>query len=112
MGERWPSAAVGLMVVSGGLWLASCASAPTAQSLATEAAAAMGGLERLRNVQTVVMRDGAGTRLRLGQMVRATDAETPAALSKVTETSISSTAARCSTTRSSSVSSPSTGRRS
>ena len=46
----------------------------------------MGGLERLRGVQTVVMRDGTGTRLRLGQMVRATDAETPAALSKVTET--------------------------
>ena len=86
MRERWRSAAVGLMVVSGGPWLASCASAPTAQSLATEAAAAMGGLERLRSVQTVVMRDGAGTRLRLGQMVRATDAETPAALSKVTET--------------------------
>ena len=86
MRERWRAATVGLMVVSGGLCLASCASGPTARSLATEAAAAMGGLERLRNVQTVVMRDGAGARLRLGQMVRATDAETPAALSKVTET--------------------------
>ena len=86
MTERWRSAAAGLMVVGGGLWLASCASAPTTQSLATDAAAAMGGLERLRGVQTVVMRDGAGTRLRLGQMVRATDPETPAALAKVTET--------------------------
>ena len=86
MTERWLSATAGLAVVGGGLWLASCASAPTTKSLATEAAEAMGGLERLRAVQTVVMRDGSGTRLRLGQMVRATDAETAAQLSKVTET--------------------------
>ncbi len=85
MHGRGLPAAAGLMLV-GGLWLASCASAPTTKSLATDAATAMGGLDRLRRVQTVAMQDGTGTRLRLGQMVHATDAETPATLSKVTET--------------------------
>ena len=84
--RQWWRAAAGLMVVGGGVWLASCASAPTTQSLAADAAAAMGGLERLRGAQTIVMRGGSGTRLRLGQMVRATDAETAATLSNVTET--------------------------
>jgi len=69
-----------------GLWLASCASAPTTQGLAKDAAAAMGGLDRLRGVQTVAMRGGTGTRLRLGQMVHATDDEMPATLTNVVET--------------------------
>ena len=86
MTQRWLPALAGVTVVGGGLWLVSCASAPTTKSLAADAAAAMGGLERLRGVQTVVMRDGTGTRLRLGQMVHATDPETAAGLSKVTET--------------------------
>jgi len=86
MTQRWLPALAGVAVVGGGLWLVSCASAPTTKSLAADAAAAMGGLERLRGVQTVVMRDGTGTRLRLGQMVHATDPETAAGLSKVTET--------------------------
>ena len=86
MRQRWLPALAGATVVGGGMWLASCASAPTTKSLAADAAAAMGGLERLRGVQTVVMRDGTGTRLRLGQMVHATDPETPSTLSKVTET--------------------------
>ena len=85
MQGRGLPAAAGLMVV-GGLWLASCAAAPTTKSLATDAATTMGGIEKLRAVQTIVMRDGTGTRLRLGQMAHATDAEQPAGLAKVTET--------------------------
>jgi len=65
---------------------AACTSAPTTQGLAKGAAAAMGGIDRLRAIQTIVMKDGTGTRLRLAQMAHATDAEEPAALSKVTET--------------------------
>jgi hypothetical protein len=37
-------------------------------------------------VQTVTMKSGSGTRLRLGQMVRATDDEMPASLTNVVET--------------------------
>jgi len=82
--RRLPAAA-GAMLVAGGLWLSACSSSPTTQSLAKDAAAAMGGLERLKGVQNVVMRDGTGTRLRLGQMVHATDAEAPATLTTVVE---------------------------
>ena len=49
MQGRGLPAAAGLMVV-GGLWLASCAAAPTTKSLATDAATAMGGIEKLRAV--------------------------------------------------------------
>jgi glyoxylase-like metal-dependent hydrolase (beta-lactamase superfamily II) len=86
MTERWLSAAAGLAMTVGGLWITSCASAPTTQTLAQDAVAAMGGIDKLRGVQTVVMRDGTGTRWRLGQMAHATDAEQPAGLAKVTET--------------------------
>jgi glyoxylase-like metal-dependent hydrolase (beta-lactamase superfamily II) len=85
MMRRLPAAA-GVMFAASGLWLSACSSAPTTQSLANEAAAAMGGLEKLRGVQNVAMRDGTGTRLRLGQMVHATDVEAPASLAKVAET--------------------------
>jgi glyoxylase-like metal-dependent hydrolase (beta-lactamase superfamily II) len=79
-------AVVGLTVLSGSLFVAACAKAPTTQTLAQDAATAMGGIDKLRGVQTVVMRDGTGTRWRLGQMAHATDAEQPAGLAKVTET--------------------------
>jgi glyoxylase-like metal-dependent hydrolase (beta-lactamase superfamily II) len=74
------------MGITGLLWLAACASAPTTQSLAKSAADAMGGLDRLRGLQTVAMKGGTGTRVRLGQMVHATDEEMPAALTNVVET--------------------------
>jgi glyoxylase-like metal-dependent hydrolase (beta-lactamase superfamily II) len=64
----------------------SCSARPTTQSLAKEAAAAMGGLDRLRGVQTLVMKGGTGTRWRLGQMAHATDTEMPGALANVVET--------------------------
>src|SRR4029453_17057216 len=64
----------------------SCVSAPPPEGLAKDAATAMGGLDRLRGVQTVAMKGGTGTRLRLGQMVHATDEEMPATLTNVVET--------------------------
>ncbi|HZI80898.1 MAG TPA: MBL fold metallo-hydrolase [Vicinamibacterales bacterium] len=76
----------GALILAGTLWAAGCSSPPTTQSLAKDAAAAMGGLDRLRGVQTVAMKGGTGTRLRLGQMVQATDEEMPAALANVVET--------------------------
>jgi glyoxylase-like metal-dependent hydrolase (beta-lactamase superfamily II) len=84
MTRRWLAEA-GLMAITG-LWLTSCASPPTTQALAKEAAAAMGGLDRLRGVQTVAMKGGTGTRLRLGQMAHATDEEMPGVLTDVVET--------------------------
>jgi glyoxylase-like metal-dependent hydrolase (beta-lactamase superfamily II) len=64
-----------------------CASTtPTTQSLARDAAAAMGGEDALKAVQSVVMRGGTGQRYRLGSTVRATDAEPAAALTNVVET--------------------------
>ena len=85
MTRRWLLAAAGLMAITG-LWLTSCASPPTTQALAKDAATAMGGLDRLRGVQTIAMKGGTGTRLRLGQMEHATDEEMPGALTNVVET--------------------------
>ena len=79
-------AVVGVTVLGGTLAIAGCTAEPTTKTLAADAAVAMGGIDKLRGVQTIVMRDGTGTRWRLGQMVRATDAEQPAGLAKVTET--------------------------
>jgi len=86
MATRWPAGA-GVMAMVGVVCLAAgCTSAPTTQALAKDAATAMGGLDRLRGLQTVVMKGGSGTRLRLGQMVHATDEEMPASLANVVET--------------------------
>ena len=54
--------------------------------MARDAAAAMGGEDKLRAVQSVVMRGGAGSRFRLGSTVRADDTEPAAALTNVIET--------------------------
>lgn len=67
--------------------IAGCSSAaPTTQSLAREAAAAMGGEDQLRAVRSFVMRGGSGLRYRLGSTVTATDIEPGAALTNVVET--------------------------
>lgn len=76
----------GAVLIAGSLCLSACSKPVTTQSVAEDAAAAMGGLDKLRGVQSVVMRGGSGTRLRLGQMVHATDVEAPATLSNVVET--------------------------
>ena len=78
--------ATGALIVLGTLSAAACSSSPSTQGLAKDAAAAMGGLDRLRGVQTVAMRGGTGTRLRLGQMAHATDEEMPGSLANVVET--------------------------
>jgi glyoxylase-like metal-dependent hydrolase (beta-lactamase superfamily II) len=65
--------------------LTACSSAPTTRQLAQDAVTAMGGAERLQSIQTLVMKDGTGTRTRLGQTVRVGDAEMPAQLTKVIE---------------------------
>jgi hypothetical protein len=62
-----------------------CSSAPTTQQLAQEAAQAMGGRERLQHVQTITMREGEGSRYRLGQSVKAGDADQPGTIREVVE---------------------------
>jgi glyoxylase-like metal-dependent hydrolase (beta-lactamase superfamily II) len=84
--QRRTVAAQGALILAGTLWAVGCSSPPTTQALAKDAAAAMGGLDRLRGIQTVAMKGGSGMRLRLGQMVHATDAEMPATLTNVVET--------------------------
>ena len=63
-----------------------CSTTPTTQSLARDAAAAMGGEDKLKTVQSVVMRGGTGSRFRLGSTTRATDTEPGASLANVIET--------------------------
>ena len=62
-----------------------CSNAPTARGLAQDAVTAMGGVEQLRGVQTLVMSGGSGTRNRLGQTVRVSDPDGTAQLSNVIE---------------------------
>jgi glyoxylase-like metal-dependent hydrolase (beta-lactamase superfamily II) len=77
--------AAGIAIVTA-LVIACSPAPPTTQQLAQEAAAAMGGADRLRAIKTLAMKGGVGTRLRLGQTVHATDTETPATLKNVVET--------------------------
>jgi glyoxylase-like metal-dependent hydrolase (beta-lactamase superfamily II) len=63
-----------------------CSNAPTPRKLAQDAVAAMGGVEKLQSIKTLSMKGGTGTRTRLGQMVKATDQETPGQLNNVVET--------------------------
>src|SRR5688572_26617678 len=76
----WVAGAVLIGVCAG------CSTTPTTLSLARDAAAAMGGEDMLKAVQSVVMRGGTGSRFRLGSTTRATDAEPGASLTNVVET--------------------------
>ena len=67
------------------LWLSGCSASSTPRTLARDAVAAMGGAERLQNVKTLTMKGGTGTRLRMGQMVKATDPENPGQLKDVVD---------------------------
>lgn len=67
------------------LALSACSSTPTPRGLAQDAVTAMGGAEKLQAIKILTMKSGSGTRLKLGQMVKATDAETPGKLTNVTE---------------------------
>jgi len=65
--------------------LTACSSAPTARTLAQDAVTAMGGMEKLQGIKTLSMKGGTGTRLKLGQMVKATDQENPGQLKNVVD---------------------------
>src|SRR2546428_1339981 len=67
------------------LALSACSSTQTPRKLAQDAVAAMGGTEKLQGVKTLTMSGGAGNRLRLGQMVKASDPENPGQLKNVVE---------------------------
>ena len=67
------------------LCLSACSAPPTTRKLAQDAVAAMGGVERLQSVKMLTMKGGTGTRMRLGQMVKATDEETPGQLKDVVD---------------------------
>ena len=65
--------------------LVACSSTPTAKSLARESAGAMGGMEKLQSIKTLSMKDGAGTRMRMGQMVKAADEDNAGQLKNVVD---------------------------
>ena len=65
--------------------LTACSSTPTARTLAQDAVAAMGGTEKLQSIKTLSMKGGTGTRLKMGQMVKATDQENPGQLKNVVD---------------------------
>src|SRR5688572_18278003 len=67
------------------LWLAACSTPPSARQLAQDAVTAMGGAEKLQSIKTIAMSGGTGTRTRLGQTVKATDAESGGQLKEVVE---------------------------
>jgi glyoxylase-like metal-dependent hydrolase (beta-lactamase superfamily II) len=67
------------------LLLCSCSSARTTKETLQNAVTAMGGVAALKNIRTLTMRDGVGTRWRLGQTVRVADQETHAELTNVSE---------------------------
>ena len=68
-----------------GAGFSACSTAKTPRGLAQDALAAMGGADKIRAIQTIVMDGGAGTRMRLGQTVRVGAAETPGELKDVVE---------------------------
>ena len=65
--------------------LSACSSTPTPRKLAQDAVAAMGGMEKLQSIKTLSMNGGTGTRLKMGQMVKATDQENPGQLKNVVD---------------------------
>ena len=73
---------VTMMAVS----LAACSRTPTARQLGQDAVTAMGGAALVQGVKTLTMREGVGTRHRLGQTVKVGDPEPVATLKNVTET--------------------------
>lgn len=74
-----------VVLMAAALWLAACSAPPTARQLAQDAVTAMGGTEKLQSIKTLTMSGGTGARTRLGQTVKATDAETGGQLKEVLE---------------------------
>src|SRR2546428_6660132 len=79
------SAVAAVFAVFAMLALAACSSTPTTRKLAQDSVMAMGGAEKLQTIKTLTMKGGTGTRLRLGQMVKATDEESPGTIKNVVE---------------------------
>jgi glyoxylase-like metal-dependent hydrolase (beta-lactamase superfamily II) len=75
-----------LMVAAMALLMAACSSAPNGRQLARDAVTAMGGADRLRGVNSLVMRGGVGKRFKHGQTRTVGAEEPPAELKNVTET--------------------------
>src|SRR5262249_37514895 len=66
----WPA-------VVAALWVTACGSPPTLKRVVDEALTAMGGADKVKGIQTITWRGGAGTRLRLGQTRHVGDPEEP-----------------------------------
>jgi glyoxylase-like metal-dependent hydrolase (beta-lactamase superfamily II) len=78
--QRW----VVCTVVS--VFIAGCSSGQTQSQLAQDSVTAMGGAEKLKGIQTVVMKGGTGTRTRVGQLPKAGAPDAIAQLKNVVET--------------------------
>ena len=74
-----------IALITTALLFTACSAAPAPRQLAKDAVTAMGGAEKLQSIQTVSMKGGAGTRMRLGQTQKATDADAPGQLKDVIE---------------------------
>src|SRR5262245_26685029 len=74
-----------ILIMSGLLAFSACSPTPTGRTLAQDAVTAMGGMEKLQSIKTLSMKGGTGTRLRMGQMVKATDTEGPGQLMNVVD---------------------------
>jgi glyoxylase-like metal-dependent hydrolase (beta-lactamase superfamily II) len=74
-----------IALAAAALLFTACSAAPTPRQLAKDAVTAMGGAEKLQSIQTISMKGGTGTRLRLGQTQKVTDAEVQGQLKDVVE---------------------------
>jgi len=74
------------ILLSAALASSACSSTPTPRRLAQDAVAGMGGIEKLQSIKVLTMKNGSGSRHRLGQMSKATAPENAGKLSNVTET--------------------------
>jgi hypothetical protein len=83
--HRFVPEALALSVAASAL-VAACSTAPTPKRLAQDAAAAMGGADKLKSIQTLTMKGGTDSRTRLGQTVHVGDPETAGQLKNVVET--------------------------
>jgi glyoxylase-like metal-dependent hydrolase (beta-lactamase superfamily II) len=80
MWQRW------CVFAFAGLLVGACSSGTAQRQLAQDAVTAMGGADKLKAIQTVVMKGGTGTRTRVGQVRKAGEADATAKLSNVVET--------------------------
>ena len=75
-----------MVLVLTALWLVGCSSTPPQRQLAEDAVAAMGGAEKLKGIQTLIMSGGTGTRTKVGQAMTATGPDQVGEITNDTET--------------------------